>query len=72
MIGTVRSQTEDGIPVDCSETSDGWRSIPRLLASILTPVPLALAPTFDMDIISGAKANQTPKKSTMNALMKPL
>jgi hypothetical protein len=71
MIGTVRSQTEDGIPVDCSETSDGWR-IPGLLASILTPVPLALAPTFDMDIIYGAKANQTPKKSTKKALRKPL
>ncbi len=35
MIATVRSQTEDVIPVDCSETSDGWR-IPGLLASILT------------------------------------
>jgi hypothetical protein len=71
MIGTVRSQTEHGIPVDCSETSNRWR-IPGLLASILTPVPLSLAPTFDMDIIYGDKVNQTLKKSTKNALMKPL
>ncbi len=46
---TVEFQPEDGIPVDCSDTSDGWR-IPGTLASILHPVPPVLAPTFDVFI----------------------
>jgi hypothetical protein len=46
---SVWPQPDDGIPVDCSKTSDGWRT-PGLLASVLAPLPLALAPTFDVFI----------------------
>jgi hypothetical protein len=48
-VATVRHQPEDGVPVDCSETSDGW-CIPGLPSAVLTPLPPALAPTFDIFI----------------------
>jgi hypothetical protein len=35
--------------VECSETSDGWR-IPGFPSAVLTPLPPALAPTFDIFI----------------------
>jgi hypothetical protein len=35
--------------VECSETSDGWR-IPGLPSAVLTPLPPAIAPTFDIFI----------------------
>jgi hypothetical protein len=46
-VATVQPQPEDGIPVDCSETSDGWH-IPGLLSVVLTPLPPVLASTFDI------------------------
>ncbi len=49
MTATVQSQPEDGIPVDCSETADGWR-IPGVLASVVPPILTKLAPTFDIFI----------------------
>jgi hypothetical protein len=49
MITTVRVQPADGVPIDCTETSDGWR-IPGAIGPPCTPTPSILAPTFDVFI----------------------
>jgi hypothetical protein len=49
MITTVCVQPADGVPIDCTETSDGWR-IPGVIGTPVTSTPCILAPTFDVFI----------------------
>jgi hypothetical protein len=49
MITTVRLQPGDGVPIDCTEASDGWR-IPGVIGPPTVSTPCILAPTFDVFI----------------------
>jgi len=46
VIASVSFQPDDGIPVDVTETTSGWR-IPGHLPQVLYPIPTPIAPTFD-------------------------
>ena len=46
MTVTVTHQPIDGIPIDCTETSAGWR-IPGFPAPVIYNPPVPTSPTFD-------------------------